>query len=193
MNDRKTIAQVISAVFNAPFVSLYAFVALILYLSTPAAPTLLLIAVIFGTALPTGVILYMRKRGIIRDVYASERGTRFKPFLAALVSYLIGMLLLLALSAPKSVIALMACYVVNTAVMTLITLKWKISIHASGVAGPATFFVFMLGPVMLPLLLVILPVGWARITLGAHTRNQVLAGFFLTIVLTWLQLAIYIM
>jgi membrane-associated phospholipid phosphatase len=191
MADRRTVAEVISAVFNAPFVSLYAFVALILYLSTQDAPTLLFIAAIFGTVLPTGVILYMRKRGIIRDVYASERGTRFKPFLAALVSYLIGMLMLLALGAPRSVTALMACYLVNTGVMTIITLKWKISIHASGVAGPATFFVFTLGPALLPLLLVILPVGWARITLGAHTRNQVLAGFFLTIALTWFQLAIY--
>lgn len=193
MPDRRTTAEIISAVFNAPFVSLYAFVAWILYLSTPVAPTLLLIAAIFGTALPTGAILYMRNKGIIRDVYASERGTRFKPFLVALASYLIGTLLLLAVSAPRSVTALMACYLVNTGVMTIITLKWKISIHASGVAGPATFFVFVLGPALLLLLLVILPVGWARITLGAHTRNQVLAGFFLTIALTWIQLAIYMM
>jgi hypothetical protein len=191
MPDRRTAAEIISAVFNAPFVSLYAFVAWILYLSALAAPTLLLIAAIFGTVIPTGVILYMRKKGIIRDVYASDRGTRFKPFLAALASYLAGMLLLLVVSAPKSVTAIMACYLVNTGVMTIITLKWKISIHASGVAGPATFFVFMLGSAMLLLLLVILPVSWARITLGAHTRNQVLAGFFLTIALTWIQLAIY--
>jgi membrane-associated phospholipid phosphatase len=193
MLDRRTVAEIISAVFNAPFVSLYAFLALILYLSAPGAPTLLLITAIFGTALPTGVILYMRKRGIIGDVYASERGTRFKPFLAALASYLAGMLLLLALGAPRSVTALMACYFVNTGIMTIITLKWKISIHASGVAGPATFFVYEFGPALLPLLFVILPVGWARITLGAHTRNQVLVGFFLTIALTWLQLAIYMM
>lgn len=96
------------------------------------------------------------------------------------------------LAAPREIIALMACYSVNTLVMMLISLKWKISIHASGISGPFTFLVYVLGTVFLPLYLLILPVGWARIELRAHSLSQVLAGFLLTILLTWLQLAIYL-
>lgn len=192
-HSRHGLAEIISALFNAPIVALYTFTLIILIRSPPDAYFLLLpVSLFFAGILPMLIIYLMLKRGTIKDIYASDRRTRFKPFLGAISSYSVGVAILVLLAAPREIIALMACYSVNTLVMMLISLKWKISIHASGISGPFTFLVYVLGTVFLPLYLLILPVGWARIELRAHSLSQVLAGFLLTILLTWLQLAIYL-
>jgi membrane-associated phospholipid phosphatase len=128
---------------------------------------------------------------IIKDFYAYDRGTRFIPFLWMTLFYLIGTLSLIFISAPTSVTALMACYFVNGVVLMLVTLKWKISIHASGITSPFTALVYLLGAVTLPLLLVVIPVAWARVELKAHTILQVIVGAILSCVLTWLQMSFY--
>jgi membrane-associated phospholipid phosphatase len=152
---------------------------------------LALIAVTFGTFVPLIIVVSLTRHGTIPDIWASKRETRFVPFLGAISSYLIGTLVLVALSSPTIITALMMCYVGNTVIMMLVSLKWKISIHASGIAGPMTALVFALGVNAVPVLLLILPVGWARLTLKAHTPMQVVAGALVTILMTWVQLGIY--
>jgi membrane-associated phospholipid phosphatase len=186
------LAEIISALFNAPIVAIYVFTLILLILSPPDIYSLLFVSLIFGGILPMLIIFLMLRAGIIHDIYASDRQTRLKPFLGAILSYSLGVAVLLLMNAPRDITALMACYSFNTLVMMLISLKWKISIHASGISGPFTFLVFVLGPVFLPLYLLILPVGWARIELNAHSLSQVLAGFLLTILLTWLQLTFFL-
>jgi membrane-associated phospholipid phosphatase len=85
----------------------------------------------------------------------------------------------------------MLCYLGNTVVMMFITLRWKISVHASGIAGPSTALVYLLGAIAAPLLLLAVPVGWARIKLGAHTILQVIGGASLTFLITWIQIGVY--
>lgn len=186
------LAKAISAILNAPLITLYTFSYTILVLWPPNATLLLFITTLFGTVLPMLIIYYMLRRGTIRDVYASDRGTRFKPFLGAVLCYLLGLIALLAVGASVLVTVLMAGYFVNTIIMMLITLRWKISIHASGVAGPATYLFYVFGIQMWPVFLLILPVGWARLKLKAHTPGQVVVGFLLTVALTYLQLMLYL-
>ncbi len=186
------IAKAISAALNAPLVTLYTFLYALIMLQPLNLAPLILITTVFGTILPMGIILFMLRKGIIKDVYASNRETRLKPFLAAVVSYFLGLLALFMAGAPLLISVLMAGYLVNTVIMMLITLRWKISIHASGVAGPATYLVYIFGIQLLPLFLLIIPVGWSRLELKAHSLSQVLAGFFLTVILTYLQLYLYL-
>jgi membrane-associated phospholipid phosphatase len=86
----------------------------------------------------------------------------------------------------------MLCYAGNTLVMMLITRRWKISVHASGIAGPTTVLTESLGLWASVFFALLLPVGWARIRLKAHTPTQVLFGALVTIAATWLQLKIYL-
>jgi membrane-associated phospholipid phosphatase len=58
--------------------------------------------------------------------------------------------------------------------------------------SPFTALVYLLGGVMLPLLLVVIPVAWARVELKAHTRLQVTAGAILSGLLTWVQMSLYL-
>ena len=189
---RKRVAQLVSAAMNAPLVALVTFVPLVLSQARALAPRLIAITTLFGSILPLISVIYMVRKGIIPDIYASDRRTRLKPFLWAMASFLVGVATLLAIGAPRGITALMACYLGNASVLLVISLVWKISIHASGVAGPVTALVFQLGAKMLPFFLLALPVAWARIELKAHDLKQVAAGTLLTSVLTWLQMNLYV-
>jgi membrane-associated phospholipid phosphatase len=189
---RKKVAEAISAILNAPIVACYAFAILILFENLPSPLLLFIVSFFFGSLLPFATILYMAKTGVISDIYASERQTRTKPFIGALASYLTGIMVLVLFRAPQILVALMACYFVNSLAMMIISQVWKISIHASGVTGPATFLIHQLGVIMIPFLILIFPVAWARIELGAHSLKQVVAGALLTILLTFVQLELYL-
>ena len=191
-DPQKNLANAITAILNAPLISLYTFAYTIAALAPPNSLLIFLITTAFATLLPMAVIFYMFRRGQLGDMYAYERQTRFRPFMGAIACYLLGLITLLAASAPLLVLALMAGYMVNTIIMMLITLRWKISIHASGIAGPATFLVYAFGLQFWWMWLLILPVGWARLKLRAHTPSQVVVGFFLTVALTYLQLLVYL-
>ena len=137
--------------------------------------------------------LYLLARsGATSGIDVPERESRLLPFAMAMAGYSAGSLLLLIMHAPVLLTAFMLCYLVNTAVMTLISLTWKISIHATGIAGPAVILFYALGVASLPFLLLVIPVAWARISLKAHTAMQVVAGFTVTPVITYIQLLVYV-
>jgi len=190
--DKKKIAIFISAAMNAPLIAILTFVPLILSQRHETQMILIGVTTLFGAILPLSSTYYLVRKGIIPDIYASDRASRTEPFLWAMASYLLGVTALLYLEAPFAVTALMACYFVNAITMLLITLSWKISIHAVGVTGPITALVFQLGTTMIPFFLLMLPVAWARIELKAHNARQVIAGAVLSTILTWFQMAFYV-
>ena len=189
---RQKIARFISAALNAPLIALLTFIPLIISQSPPNTSQLILITAMFGAILPLSSTYYLVRKGIIPDIYASDRNTRTEPFLWAMASYLLGVTVLIYVEAPLVVTAMMACYFVNAIIMLGITLKWKISIHAVGVMGPVTALVWELGTKMTPFLLLIIPVAWARVELKAHDKKQVAAGAILSSLLTWFQMILYV-
>ena len=190
--DKRRLASFISAALNAPLIALLSFIPLIISQRAPNPLQLIVITTFFGSVLPLSSTYYLVRKGIIPDIYASDRATRTEPFLWAMASYLMGVTALMYFNAPFVITALMACYFVNTIVMLIITMYWKISIHAVGVTGPVTALVFQLGARMLPFFLLMLPVAWARIELKAHNRLQVAAGAILSTFLTWMQMVFYV-
>ncbi len=190
--DKIKLASGLSAALNAPFITLITFTPLVLLNGWNQAPLLLVITSLFGCILPITMVYGLLKLDIIKDFYAYDRGTRFIPFLWTTLFYLMGVISLFLVNAPPIVTALMACYFVNGIVLLLVTMKWKISIHASGITGPFTALIYLLGATMLPLLLIVIPVAWARIELKAHTMTQVMAGAILSCLLTWFQMGFYL-
>jgi membrane-associated phospholipid phosphatase len=189
--DKLKLASRLSAALNAPLITVITFIPLILLHGVEGAPLFIAITSLFGGVLPLAMVYGLIKLDFIKDYYAQDRNTRFIPFIWTTFFYLLGVLSLILVSAPAAVTALMACYFVNGLVLMIITLKWKISIHASGITGPFTALVYILGGVMLPLLLVVIPVAWARVELKAHTVMQVAVGAVLSCLLTWLQMGFY--
>ena len=190
--DRQKLASLVSAVMNAPLITLITFIPLVLRYGNGDTLKLFAVTGFFGCFLPLGMVLAMLKTGVISDFYATKRLERFIPFLATITSYVMGTVALVIVDAPPPITALMACYIVNGLVLLVITFKWKISIHASGVTSPVPALVYLLGTRMLPLFMLFLPVAWARLELKAHDKKQITAGALLSTVLTWLQMVFYV-
>lgn len=191
MGKRESLAKAVTLLMNAPLLAVATFV--YIYLTDPAvpSPTILATAIFFSGVLPILIIFVQRRSGIVTEMMVNEREERTKPFLGAISSYVLGTLALTYLEAPSSMVYLMACYLVNSVFMMMVTLRYKISIHASGVAGPATFLVHQYGVRLWPLTLVMVVVGWARLQLRMHTVGQVAWGVLLTVLLTLAQLELY--
>jgi membrane-associated phospholipid phosphatase len=190
--NKRTLATFISAALNAPLLAILTFVPLILTQKSSDTMLLAAITTFFGAVLPLSSTYYLVKKGIIPDIYASDRASRTEPILWAMGSYLLGVVSLIYVNAPFVITALMTCYFVNAMIMLVITLYWKISIHAVGVTGPITALVFQLGAMMIPFFLLILPIAWARVYLKAHSLRQVVAGAVLSTLLTWYQMIFYV-
>jgi hypothetical protein len=190
--DKKKLANIVSAVMNAPLITLLTFVPLVFRYGGVSTIRVLTITSFFGCVLPLILVVLMLKKGVITDFYATERMERFIPFMATIASYSFGALALIITDAPAPITALMACYIVNGLVLLVITLKWKISIHASGIASPVTALVYLLGSRLIFLFLLFIPVAWARVELNAHDKKQVTAGAIISGVLTWVQMAFYV-
>lgn len=184
-------ASIVSLAFNPAVIAAFTFLILLYRENTQNFLVLMGTCFTFGTLVPLAIIYELSERGLISDFYVSEKKERAKVFEGAILSYLVGSVALLLLRAPTIVTALMLCYVGNTLIMMLITLRWKISVHASGIAGPVTVLIYGLGIWAAIFLTLLIPVGWARIKLRGHTTEQVLAGALLTVATTWLQLIIY--
>ncbi len=191
MGKRESLAKAVTLLMNAPLLAVATFA--YIYLTDPAgpAPSVLVAAIFFSGVLPILIIFIQRRSGIVKEMMVNERDERTKPFLGAISSYVLGLLTLFYLEAPVAMVYLMSCYLVNSLFMMIITLRYKISIHASGVAGPATFLVYQYGMRLWPLTLLMVVVGWARLELRMHTVGQVAWGVLLTVLLTLTQLELY--
>lgn len=142
------------------------------------------VAILFASALPLVAMVILARLGVIDSVDVSDRTKRAVPLALSVLSYLIGLGLLVLIGAPLLVQGLMLAYALNTFVAGLITLGWKISVHAIGVATPLVVLTAAVGPAMLPVFALLALIGAARVALDRHSTLQVVAGTLLGILLT---------
>ncbi|HMK83930.1 MAG TPA: hypothetical protein VK503_09450, partial [Candidatus Bathyarchaeia archaeon] len=144
MTSEKT-ASIISVALNPTIIAGFAFLILVSRQSIQTSFLLMIVCLTFGTLVPLVMVHQLSKRGIVSDYYVSQKEERAKPFAGAMISYLVGSGVLLLVNAPPIVTAFMLCYAGNTMIMMIITLRWKISIHAAGVASAATGLIYAIG------------------------------------------------
>lgn len=111
----------------------------------------------------------------VSDWDTTKREQRFKLYWFTLVAHSIGVILAFLLG--KLVLSkILLLFLVLAVVFTLITLKWKISIH-TGVSSAATIFLSLLfGWNWLWLFLIVAAIAWARIVMKKHTFWQAVIG-----------------
>jgi membrane-associated phospholipid phosphatase len=160
-----------------PIIALFMF-ALVNYTMLKGVPfvALTLLTTFFAALMPLSILVIWARRTHANDLDVSAMADRSQPLLIATVSYFIGIAALLFFQAPFLTTIVMLGYAVGTLFIFLVNLRWKISVHAMGVAGPTTvlLFVFGLWGVLLGLLLP--PVIWSRVYLKKHTVAQALVG-----------------
>lgn len=179
--DRVTrAARVLTEIFSPGYLValLLAAVAWTSSRSVAQAVLVSLIAVAAASVLPMVSILRGVRRGRWTDKHVVVHAQRRVPLLIILLSTAGGMLALVAVSAPRQLLALIAAMVAALLVAVPITvfLHWGISIHALVAAGTSVALCVVFGPVLALTAPVAVAVGWARVRLGEHTVAQVLAG-----------------
>jgi membrane-associated phospholipid phosphatase len=140
------------------------------------------IAAVFASVLPYALILRGVRRGQLSDTNISLREQRIRFGVVAITSILVGLAVLAALDAPAEMVALQASIAVGVACGWVVTLWWKISVHAAIAAGAATVLVLVFGPALLVVWPLVALIAWSRVQVGDHTPAQVLAGVALGIV-----------
>ncbi len=187
-------ATTISNLTIPPTIAVVTF-ALINYTVSNGLPfiALTLLTPLFAMAVPLGVIFVLRRKTDARDIDIPLREERRRPLFLSAASYFVGTAVLLLAQAPLLITGVTFAYGIGTLVIFLINLRWKISIHTMGIAGPTTVLVFVFG-VWGILLGALLPlVTWSRVYLKKHTIAQALAGIVAGIALTtvamWLLFA----
>lgn len=105
-----------------------------------------------------------------------RREDRFMPLLVGTVCYAIGAVALWLMGAEDIILVLMICYMLCTFSIMLISTRWKISIHATGIMGPS----IALGTAYPPygfLFMLLLPViAICRYYQKKHTPAQIVGG-----------------
>ena len=190
MNKLK-IAKTISTITNPPIVCIPLFMIICLVLSFENGLfnfnkfiVLELISLVFASILPMAIIVYWAKK-LNTDGDISNRQDRFVPLVVGIISYFIGFIVSLVLGVDNFLTALLLCYSINTGVVLLITFKWKISIHTTGLSGPVGALILLLGPIGAVFGIIYPMLIWSRVILNKHTLAQAITGgvqgFFLTI------------
>ena len=159
------------------------------------------VSLVFFCLVPLAYVAGMVRAGRAESLEVRDRASRVAPLGVGIASYAVGALLLWRTvegPALPLIVAFASLYPVNTAVLLLVNLRWKISLHMSSLAGfvgvllfvaltvwrdlPADVEVALTLATVGPLVLLVPLLMWARVRVGAHTPGQVMAGAFFGLV-----------
>ena len=196
MNMEKS-AKIISIINNPPIICIPLFLIISAVLARGDVGkfiTLEMISIVFASVIPMAIILGWAKiLGTDNDI--SNRTDRFAPLIVGIISYFIGFLVSLYLKVDIFMSILLLCYTINTFIVMLITTRWKISIHTTGLSGPVGALILLLGPLGAIFGLLFPVLIWSRVYLKKHTMAQAIAGgvqgFFLTVFEMYLIIYIF--
>ena len=189
---RTRIAWYLSNLFSPVVISLPFIILVALYHAhnVPFALGYAALTFLFLTIGPMIYILIGVRRGELTDTDVSVRSQRLRPLLFGLCSALLGLGILIITHAPKDLQTVLLISSVSGVVTILITLFWKISMHASSLASALTMLTILYGSYFIVALPLLIAVCWSRVVLRRHTIAQVIGGSLINIVVTAAILAI---
>lgn len=169
-------ARLLAGVLN-PFTIFTALYALVAFSEASAPRALLYLAVELAAALlVAGYVFALRRSRRVGDFWISARHERLVPALVLLSSFAALLFALNLLGAPEDLLLTTLSMGLASAAVAATTLFWKASAHSAVAGHAAVAGLLTLGPPGLVFALALPLVLWARVTSGAHTFSQALAG-----------------
>jgi hypothetical protein len=138
-----------------------------------------LLAALFVAVLPTVFIAYGVRRGRWADRNVGARRARLIVLGFITASIAAGLSLLILLGAPRVLTGYLAFMLGSVALLAVVTVWWKISIHCAVASGSVVILAFGYGPLVLCGYALVGLLGWARVAMADHTVAQVAAGALL--------------
>jgi membrane-associated phospholipid phosphatase len=173
---RKQLARWISNIFSPPVFG-FAGLLLVAQIQQSLSGWLWVLSYVgVAVLLPALYVVWLLHTKQITDFHIKLRQQRLRPMLVMVVCSLLAWGMMLIGSAPimLQTIAIMGAVLIT--VLLLVTLRWKISGHATAVSAFAALCLSLWGTVALPFLLLVPTVIWARIALKRHSLAQTIAG-----------------
>ena len=194
------VARITSIVFTPFSIPFLAFLVLFLFSYLRIMPILykgivLGIVYCFTILTPTITIFLFRKINGFARQELSERKKRYVPILLTIISYVFCLLMMRKLNIPWYMTGIIFVSLVISIICILVNLKWKLSEHMAGMGGiigglVSSSALFSYNPVGWLCLFILIAgiLGSARIVLGHHTLGEVLSGFVVGLVCSFLIL-----
>jgi hypothetical protein len=147
--------------------------------SLPGVWTWVALYLLLAILMPLGALVWMVRTGRVSDLDVQLREERMAPFIVTLIGSGSAWLVLLLGGAPAPLTLMAGTSVVQTVVIFLITLRWKISVHTSTAAGMTVLIWSVAGRAATPLVISVPLIAWSRVKLRRHTLAQAVAGTLL--------------
>ena len=148
-----------------------------------------MIVAISTLLLPISILPLLKNLKIISDIGIVKSQERFIPLILSLIFYFLGYYMLLKLPITRIIPNLQLVVIISIFIVTLISFKWKISLHMVGIGGflgmviaftilysSSLKLVFMVGVIFAGL------IAYSRLKLNLHTPSQVYVGFIIGLV-----------
>jgi len=172
----QALARAVTNVLN-PFIIFTALFALVAFAEATVSWAVLYLALELLAAMAVaGYVLFMRRRSRVGDFWISARAERLTPALFLLAAFVALLAVLALFEAPQDLSLLTLSMGLASATVAVITLLWKASAHCTVAGHAAAAGILLLGPAGLIFVLALPLVVWSRVTPGAHTLPQTLAG-----------------
>lgn len=165
----------------------------------PQLPSIYVSACLAGTAvltllIPIILLLFMQRKGYIDSLHIDNASQRTTPYIYTLICYgFWAYFVRVTLQLPLFLFLVIIGAMIALLAVTIINHWWKISAHLTGIGGLlGGICSFALNYATLPLILIIiilvlsLLLMYARIYLNAHTPMQVVCGFLLGLLCTFI-------
>ena len=147
---------------------------------------------ILAIGAPLAYLVWLVGRGEVSDLDVQRREERTRALLFSLAAMGAGGIMLWDVKAAPLLLAAGGIVWLQTALITGITLQWKISVHTTAMAAFWALLWVVFGEVALTALWLVPLVAWSRIHLNRHTPAQTVAGsllgFFIAIIVLRLVL-----
>lgn len=170
------IAYWISQIGSPPVMVLAALILTSLTLALPGAWIWVAVYVALALGIPLSCLVWLFRRGKVTDLDVHLREQRRAPMIATLIGLAVGWLVLYLGRAPDYLQLLAGISFVQTLLLGMITLRWKISVHTTTAAGMTITILSIMGLAAAPLVITVPLVAWSRVKLQHHTAAQTIAG-----------------
>lgn len=195
-------ARVLSLVFTPFYLSLVGVIAMfwLSYLSqVPSAYKLFVVFLtyFFTILLPTLIIHFYRRSQSNHYFALGIKERRTIPYIISIVCYFLGIYVMGLLHIPSCVASILIAAMIVQAACAIINVWWKISTHTAaigGVVGALAAFsqIFLFNPIGWFCLTILLAgaVGTSRMVLRQHTLRQVVGGFVVGCIASYLSFVV---
>ncbi len=192
--ERYLLARRISVTLQPTIITIPTFMLLCIPLLPDAVDYIVavLVTTVFLSILPTILVYYFSHKTNNIDGDVEKREERMAPLAIGIGLYILAAVAITLVEATDLVRVFTYTYVLSTFVVTLISTKWKISIHMTGITGPvialtAAFFPWgLVSAVLLPI------VAWSRYVQRKHTPAQLIGGVVEGVVVTLLMFTLFL-